>query len=239
MKSASRGESTGALGRAMLTCATWKLMSARSYCHAEDEMGRGGGVRHLGLLEVDAPEVGPVEEADAAAQEQRHDVQLQLARQALDEALLDDAGTACDLDVVVSGGLARLRDRTVRAVGDEVERRPALALQRLALAAGHDEHRAVVRRLRAPWLLAVVEHAAAHDDCAGPGEDRLDAGVVPVGASALEAGPGAPGSEVVDPLVQALAAGAERVVRAVAGAGDVSVEGNGDLGVDGRHDLES
>ena len=74
------------------------------------------------------------------------------------------------MSTVVAGRLTRLCVGGVEAVGDEVEGRPALHLDRLA-GVMEDEHRCVVRRLEpppaAPVLLPLTadrpEHVAAHD----------------------------------------------------------------------------
>ena len=81
---------------------------------------------------------------------------------------------ARDVDAVLAGGLTRLCVGGVEAVGDEVEGRPALHLDRLVGMMGEHEYRRVVGRIgpppAAPVLLPLAtdrsEHVAAHDVCA-------------------------------------------------------------------------
>ncbi len=63
------------------------------------------------------------------------------------EYLLDDRGTAGDVDVTVTGGSAGLLEGDGKTAGNEVERRPALHLDRIARVVGQDEDRRVVGRL--------------------------------------------------------------------------------------------
>src|SRR4051812_22991130 len=98
------------------------------------------------LLELDltAPEV--VEEASAAPEEQRDDVQLELVEKPRREVLVDDLGAAPEPHVLAARGLLRLLERPLDPVGDEVESGAPLHLDRLARMMGDDEHVVVVRR---------------------------------------------------------------------------------------------
>ena len=91
-----------------------------------------------------------VEQPLARAEHDRDDVQVQLVEQAGGEVLVDRARAAGDRDVLVAGGRARLLERGLDPVGDEVERRAALHLERLARVVGEHVDRRVVRRVLAP-----------------------------------------------------------------------------------------
>ena len=80
-------------------------------------------------VDVDALEIegaDAVEEPLALPEHHRRDVQPQLVDRACGEVLVDRRGAARDRHVAVAGGLARLRQRRLDAVGDEVEGRAAL-----------------------------------------------------------------------------------------------------------------
>jgi hypothetical protein len=88
------------------------------------------------------------------------------------EVLLHGAGAAGDRDILVARRRARLLERGLDPVREEVERRAAVHLQRLARIVGQHEDRGVVRRILAPPAaprlvpLAATgraEHVAAHD----------------------------------------------------------------------------
>jgi hypothetical protein len=63
-----------------------------------------------------------IEEPLTAAQQDRHDRQVQVVDQAGVEVLLDGGGTAADPDVGSSGRLRGSSERRLDAVLDEVER---------------------------------------------------------------------------------------------------------------------
>ncbi len=102
------------------------------------------------------------------------------------ERLPNGGGAARDVHAVVAGRLTRLCVGGVEAVGDEVEGRPALHLDRLAGVMGEHEHRCVVRRLgpppAAPVLLPLTadrpEHVAAHDVGAARAHEPAGGGLV-------------------------------------------------------------
>ena len=86
------------------------------------------------------------------------------------ERLTDGRGAARDVDAILAGRLTRLRVCGLEALGDEVEARAALHLDRLAGVVGEHEDRRVVGRLGAPPSIPVLiplaadrpEHVAAH-----------------------------------------------------------------------------
>jgi hypothetical protein len=84
-----------------------------------------------------------IEEALAAAQQDGHDRQVELADQARPEVLLDGGGAAPQPDVVAVGRLDRSLEGRLDAVVDEVERRSSLHRDRRAWVVGEDEHRVV------------------------------------------------------------------------------------------------
>ena len=87
------------------------------------------------------------------------------------ERLTDGRGAARDVDAILAGRLTRPRVCGLEALGDEVEARAALHLDRLAGVVGEHENRRVVGRLGAPPSIPVLiplaadrpEHVAAHD----------------------------------------------------------------------------
>ena len=103
-----------------------------------------------------------VEEARAAAKQHRDDVQLQLVDESGRQVLVDDVGAAADEDVLVAGGLPRLLQGGLDAIGDEGERRVREG-QRLPLVVGEDEDRLVEGRVVTPPALPriVAPRAAA------------------------------------------------------------------------------
>ena len=70
-----------------------------------------------------------VEQANAAAEEERGDVDLQLVDEAGAEVLLHDVRSAGNGDVPVAGGRASLLQRRLDAVGDEGEGGSALLVR--------------------------------------------------------------------------------------------------------------
>ena len=72
-------------------------------------------------LDLGAPEV--VEEASAAPEEHRSDVELELVQEPRRQVLLNNLGAAPEPDVLTVRGLLRPLQRPVDPVGDEVERR--------------------------------------------------------------------------------------------------------------------
>ena len=126
---------------------------------------------HAELLELQI-RTHSVEEARAAAQEDRRDVQLQLVDQPGCQVLVDDVGAAADEDVLVAGGLPRPLQGGLDSVGDEGEGRVREG-QRLPLVVGEDEDRLVEGRVvtppAPPWIVAPgaaggrTELAPTHD----------------------------------------------------------------------------
>ena len=209
-------------------------------------MGDGGRRHHPLRFQLDRGRRGAVEEADAAAQQERHDVDLKFVHEPGCQALLDDARPAGEGDVQIAGRRAGLLDRRADAAGDEVERRAALLDERLALVMGEDEDGHVEGRIvappgvgvriRLPRPRAAAEHLAAHHDGADAARDLRDDLVVgAVGVAALHAVSLAPALEPDDPFVQPLAALAERVLEARVGPGDVAVQRHGDIELQLRH----
>jgi hypothetical protein len=83
------------------------------------------------------------EESFTGPEDDRNDVKDQLVDGACCECLLDDRGAAGDVDVTAAGGSAGLLKGGGKTAGNEVERRPALHLDRIA--------RVVVRTKTGAW----------------------------------------------------------------------------------------
>src|SRR3954451_5321284 len=185
------------------------------------------------LLELDIAAAEVVEEASAAPEEQRDDVQLELVEEPRREVLVDDLRAAPEPHVLAARGLLRLLKRPLDPVGDEVESGAPLHLDRLARVMGDDEHVVVVRRVVSPPTgpLAVApvaaadrpEHVPAHDGGADVLERFLDDRSALVDLTARLVMRLAPGGQRDDPVVEPLAALAERVLLALVRARDVSV----------------
>src|SRR6185503_19563725 len=118
------------------------------------------------------PEVlDPVEEPLAGPEEYGGDVEREFIDDPGDERLSHGRSAARDVDAILASRLTRLRVCGLEALGDEVEARAALHLDRLAGMVGEHEDRRVVGRLGAPPSIPVLiplaadrpEHVAAHD----------------------------------------------------------------------------
>ena len=164
---------------------------------------------------------------------------MQVVDQSGAQVLAHGRGAAAEADVLRAGSGARLLERRLDAVGHEVERGAALHLDGLVRVVGEHEHRVVVRRFgpppaapllarhRSPGPADGPEHVAPHHG----GADALEATgreavVDALGAAGL-ADDLVPRAGLEHPLVQALAADAERFLQALVGTGDVAVERHG------------
>ena len=189
--------------------------------------------------------VEALEEARSAAEEHRHHVHLELVEHAGVQALLDHARAAGHVDVLAAGGRARVLERRLEPVGDEGEGGTTLLLDGLAGVVGEDEDRSVEGRIVSPpgvrvrvvlpRALAAAEHAPAHDDGADPALHLRDHVVV---GSALAAGEAVGLAEALQPegpLVQELAARAERMLQARVRPRDEAVEGHRDVADESGH----
>src|ERR1700754_422793 len=161
---------------------------------------------------------------------------VELVERAGRDRLLDGGAAAVDLDGLLAGGLAGQFQGLVEAFGHEVEGRAALHLQRFARVVREDIDVVVEGRVVAPPAAAVfvllpgagaaAVHLAAHDPGARAG-DRLTHDVaVDAGLPALVIVSLAPRHRREGPLVQLLAADAERVLHARVRAGHEAVEGH-------------
>src|SRR3954452_14404415 len=163
-----------------------------------------------------------VEDPLAGAEQDRRDVQRELVDDPRNEGLATSGAAARDAYPALPGRLARLCVSGVEAAGDEVEGRPAFHLDRLVSVTGEHKHRRVVRRLGTPPAAPVLiplapdrpEHVPPHDVRAArahePGGRRL---VGVVGALVAEM-----------PAMELAPALAERILAALVGAGDETIE---------------
>ena len=166
-------------------------------------MGDLGRLDDPGRDELDAlagaeAEAG-VEQALAVTQQHRDDVQLELLEQPAGQHLAQQLPATGHRHVLAAGGLPGQLDRPLDPLGDERERRAALALEHLPGAVGDDEHRRPERRIVTPRVLAGVEHAPAHDIGTGRRERLLDDLRVDRPFAAGEALPLPPAHGVDDP----------------------------------------
>ena len=72
-------------------------------------MGRSGRRDDLDRLELRVADV--LQQPLPGPQDDRHDMEVELVEEASREVLIDRAGTASDLDVLVAGGRAGLLER--------------------------------------------------------------------------------------------------------------------------------
>src|SRR4051795_9331640 len=213
------------------------------------EVGDAGRLDGPDLLELHlrGPEV--VKEASTVAEQYWNDVELKYVQQSRCQVLPSDVGAAPKHDVFAAGGLPCLFERGLDSVGDEVERGPSLHLHRITRVMGEDEHGVVVGRVVAPPARPLLvapgttadraEHVSAHH--AGP--DVLDRFLEYRGAlvhlAALLAVGLAPGGQRDHPVVEPLAALAERVLLALVRAGDETVHGDRDMTSELAHPASS
>src|ERR671923_1265104 len=205
-----------------------------SSCHHPVlEVRDAGRLDRPDLLKLDlgAPEV--VEEASAVPEQHRNDVELELVQEPRRQVLLNDLGAAPEPDVLTVRGLLRPRQCPLDPVGDEVERRAPLHLDRLARVMGEDEHVVVVRRVVSPPTLPRLippvpaahgpEHIAAHHTGADVRARFFDYPCALVDLAALHVMRLAPSGQRNYPVVEPLPTLAERVLLALVRAGDESV----------------
>src|SRR3954452_5920527 len=208
---------------ALATCALLSDLLLRSgkrvSADAVANVRRKRGVEHLDRLEAGV--LHSLEQTLAGAEQNGSDVEHELVDHAGRERLPHGGGATGDVDAQLARRRLRALEGDVEAVGDEVERRPALHRDRVVCVVGENEHRSVIRRLVAPPPAPVLvprgpnpaEHVAAHHvRSAGPHQRVARAGV------------GFMDGLVQVPAMNLPAADAERVLAALIGAGDEAVE---------------
>lgn len=146
------------------------------------------------------------------------------------------AAAAADPDVLALRDGPRLVQRRLDPLSDEIENGAALHLLWWPRMVGQNEHRRVVRRIRAPPPLPFVvrpcpahgpEHVAAHDPRANVLERASREFVVDAGrpaVAALDIPQECAGAD--EPLVQLLTAPAQRLFAILIGAGAEAVGGD-------------
>jgi hypothetical protein len=215
---------------------------AELFHDAVPQVRDAGRFDHPDLLQL---EVGAdaLEQARAPTEQERHDVQLRLVDVPGRQVLVDDVGAAPDQDVLLAGGGAGLLERRLDPVGDEGERGVG-ERQGLALVVGQDEHGHVERRVLsppsrprvlAPRARPAAELPTAYDLGADVRLGLLDHGVAGVHLAALQPVRGAPGAQRDNPVVQALARFAERVLLALIRPRDIAVRRDRDVAPEPAH----
>src|SRR2546421_259362 len=213
--------------------------AAASCHHPVLEVGDAGRLDGPDLLELHfrVPEV--VEEASTVAEHHRNHVELKFVQQSRCQVLPSDVSAAPKPDVFGAGGVPCLFERGLDSVGDEVERGPSLHLNRSTRVMGENEHGVVVGRVVAPAARPLLvapgttadraEHVSAHH--AGPDvlARFLDYPCALVHLAALLAVGLAPGGQRDHPVVEPLAAHAERVLLTLGRAGDETVQRDRDM----------
>ena len=183
------------------------------------------------------PEV--VEEPGTAAEQHRHDVELELVQQPRCQVLPTDVTAAPERHVLAVGRLPCPFERGLDPVGDEVERGPSLHLHRITRVVGDDEHGVVVRRVLAPPARPPLvapgttadrpEHVSAHHAGADVLDRFLEYPRALVHLAALLAVGPAPAGQRNHPVVEPLTALAERVLLALVRPRDETVQRDRDV----------
>src|SRR2546426_562645 len=201
--------------------------------HPVLEVGDAGRLDAPDLLELHlrVPEV--VEKTSTVAEHHRNDVELKFVQQSRCQVLPSDVGAAPKPDVFAAGGLPCLFERGLDSVGDEVERGPSLHLHGITRVMGENEHGVVVGRVVAPPARPLLvapgttmdraEHVSAHHASPDVLARFLEYPRALVHLAALLAVGLAPGCQRNHPIVEPLAALAERVLHALVRAGDEAV----------------
>src|SRR5439155_410770 len=195
---------------------------------------RGSGSQGAQHPRAAFPFADVLEQPLAVAEHDRNDVKLEPVDRAGGQVLLDDARPTSEQDVLVAGDVPRLVERGPDPVGDEEEGGASIHLDGFARMVREDEGRDVIRRVLSPPALPgrifrpragpAPEHVPAHHDRADVRLGFLHHGRAGVDLATLLSFRRSPRLEVEEPSVQPHAADTERVLHALMGAGDVSVE---------------
>src|SRR6476619_3744164 len=211
-----------------------RLRSVRTgECHVRDSAWRGDGLDLVALFEA----LQPVPEAYASAEQNRHDHDVHVVDEPGGKEVAHHGGASADPYISAVGGLAGSLERLGGRSVDEVERRPALHLDRRARVVGQDEGRRVERRVGTPPALplrifvpsGIAELVRTHDLGADSWIEPLREGVVDAAAAAGLAGHLVPPPGGEQPLVQPFAGVAERCVARLTFAGGEAVERDGEV----------
>src|SRR2546430_15565948 len=136
------------LGRTYSACAP---RSSKKLCPGVSDVSHPGRLDRLDLLELRISH--GFEQPSAACEQDRDDRDDDLVEQTRCEVLLRDGRPAPERHLLLSGCCPRLVERRLDPVRDEVERRSALHLQRLARMASEDEDGMVEGRIVSPPAL--------------------------------------------------------------------------------------
>src|SRR5215211_7921346 len=205
-----------------------------------DSAGRGGGFDLVVLLET----LQSVPEAYASTEQDRDHHRVHVVDEPGGKEVADHGGTSAEAYVLAARSLAGRLERLGRRSIDEVKRRAALHLNRLARVMGEDEDRCVERRVGTPPALpvrvlvpsGVAEFPCTHDLDADPRTVLLGEGVVDAAAPAGLADHLAPEPGGEHPLVQPFAGVTERCIVALTFARAEAVERDGEVvDADERH----
>src|SRR6266508_376739 len=223
-----------------MSCGARVVWRRRGSCHHPVfEVRDAGRLDGPDLLEpyLRVPEVA--EDASTVAEQHWNNVELELVQQPRRQVLLNDVAAAQEQDVFAAGGLLCLVERGLDSVGDEVERGPALHLHGIARVMGDDEHGVVEGRLVAPPARPLLvapgattdraEHVSAHHRGHDVLARLLEYPCALVHLAALLVVRLAPSRQRNDPIVEPLAALAERVLLALVRAGDETVHRDRDM----------
>src|SRR5437764_2100448 len=126
-------------------------MASTELCPLVSDVSHPGRLDRLDLLELHISHV--FEQPSAASEQDRDDRDEDLVEQTRCEVLLRDGRPAPERHLLLSGCCPRLFKRRLDPVRDEVERRSALHLQRLARMASEDEDGMVEGRIVSPPAL--------------------------------------------------------------------------------------
>jgi hypothetical protein len=175
----------------------------------------------------------PVPEPLPAPQHDGHHDDVQVVDQVGGQERADGGRAAADADIPSSGSLTGLRERLGRAGVEEVERRPAVHLDRGPRVVGEDENRGVERRVVSPPSipLLVRPRAALRAELGPPHDLGADARFPGAGERVVDAGAaaglplhGVERAGLEEPLMQPYPRVPERGIQALPLAGAEPVQ---------------
>ena len=180
---------------------------------------------------------GLIEVSLTRTEQDRHVGQMHLVYQSGPEVLPDCRRAAGDQDVLITSCLESAVECALDSVGDEVERRAPFLYHGLPRVVGQHEDVVVVRRvvtpptgpiLVGPFAANRSEHVAAHDRRADPGPESGSELVIDPLTPTVFATHLVEHASGDEPVVQSLAADAERIIEALIRSGGVAVDGDAD-----------
>src|SRR5579884_1061509 len=188
------------------------------------DVGRERRLDHLSTLELEIGARHPLEEALSRSEQNRRDGEHELLDDTRVEVLSEQLAAAHDDHILLSGGVAGTPECHLRAAGLEVEARVALD-EPLRRTVRHHEDRNAEARLVSPAPGNLI-HGPSDNQRSRGGKGATEIALIDLvrRSSGIAIAPGA----AEHPVMQALAAAAQPLLRPVVGPGDVTVERHGE-----------